>query len=158
MSLLEVTHLKKIYTARYGGNAVQALTDVNFTRSPASIRQSWENPQWKNHSAQHHCYTGPSHQRHCAPEWTGTLHHPERQLAELRRKNLGFVFQDFNLLDTFTIRDNILLPLVLDRVELKEMDRQLEALSNQLGLNDLLDHFPYEVSGGQKQRPLWPGH
>ena len=62
------------------------------------------------------------------------------------------MFQDFNLLDTFTIRDNILLPLVLDRVELKEMDRQLEALSNQLGLNELLDHFPYEVSGGQKQR------
>lgn len=68
------------------------------------------------------------------------------------RKNLGFVFQDFNLLDTFSIRDNILLPLVLDRMDLREMDRRLKMLSEQLGLGELLDHYPYEVSGGQKQR------
>mgnify|MGYP002249142927 FL=1 len=77
---------------------------------------------------------------------------PERRLAEFRRKNLGFVFQDFNLLDTFSIRDNILLPLVLDRMDLREMDRRLKMLSEQLGLGELLDHYPYEVSGGQKQR------
>ena len=77
---------------------------------------------------------------------------PERRLAEFRRKNLGFVFQDFNLLDTFSIRDNILLPLVLDRMDLREMDHRLKMLSEQLGLGELLDHYPYEVSGGQKQR------
>ena len=153
MSLLEVTHLKKIYTARYGGNAVQALTDVNFTLEPGEYTAIMGESGSGKTTLLNIIATldrPTSGTVRLNGQELSTI--PERQLAEFRRKNLGFVFQDFNLLDTFTIRDNILLPLVLDRVELKEMDRQLEALSNQLGLNDLLDHFPYEVSGGQKQR------
>ena len=77
---------------------------------------------------------------------------PERRLAEFRRKNLGFVFQDFNLLDTFSIRDNIYLPLVLSGVNHGEMARRLAPLAKKLAIQDILDKYPYEVSGGQKQR------
>ena len=77
---------------------------------------------------------------------------PERNLADFRRKNLGFVFQDFNLLDTFSIRDNIYLPLVLSRVSHGEMARRLAPLAKKLAIQDVLDKYPYEVSGGQKQR------
>lgn len=76
----------------------------------------------------------------------------EKQLAAFRRDNLGFVFQDFNLLDTFTIRDNILLPLVLAGMSVKEMYGWLNPLAKKLGIQELLDKYPYEVSGGQKQR------
>ena len=76
----------------------------------------------------------------------------EKELAAFRRDNLGFVFQDFNLLDTFSIRDNILLPLVLARKSYPEMARRLTPVAQKLGISDLLDKFPYEVSGGQKQR------
>ena len=76
----------------------------------------------------------------------------ESGLAAFRRDNLGFVFQDFNLLDTFSVRDNILLPLVLSKVPYEEMERRLTPLADKLGLSELLDKFPYEISGGQKQR------
>ena len=76
----------------------------------------------------------------------------EKELAAFRRDNLGFVFQDFNLLDTFSVRDNILLPLVLKRTGIKQMQERLAAVAGQLGLTELLDKYPYELSGGQKQR------
>ena len=81
-----------------------------------------------------------------------TVRIPDGQMAAFRRDNLGFVFQDFNLLDTFSIRDNILLPLVLARKSYPEMARRLTPVAQKLGISDLLDKFPYEVSGGQKQR------
>ena len=146
MSLLEVNHLKKIYTARYGGNSVQALADVNFTI---------ENGEYTAIMGECGSCSGKT-----TLLWniiatldrptSGTVRLegqelstvPERRLAEFRRKNLGFVFQDFNLLDTFSMRDNILLPLVLDRMDLREMDRRLKMLSEQLGLGELLDQLP----------------
>ena len=76
----------------------------------------------------------------------------EEELAAFRRDNLGFVFQDFNLLDTFSLRDNIFLPLVLARKEYGEMEERLKPLADRLEIKELLDKFPYEVSGGQKQR------
>ena len=76
----------------------------------------------------------------------------ESQIAAFRREQLGFVFQDFNLLDTFSIRDNIYLPLVLSRQDYREMGRRLEPIAAKLGITEILDKFPYEVSGGQKQR------
>jgi putative ABC transport system ATP-binding protein len=76
----------------------------------------------------------------------------DRELAAFRRKNLGFVFQEFNLLDTFSIKDNILLPMVLNGADLKDMSEKLEKIASALGISELLDKFPYEVSGGQKQR------
>jgi putative ABC transport system ATP-binding protein len=77
---------------------------------------------------------------------------PENRLAAFRRENLGFVFQEFNLLDTFTLKDNILLPLVLGRASLPHMEARLEPVVKALGITDLLQKYPYEVSGGQKQR------
>ena len=76
----------------------------------------------------------------------------ERDIAAFRRDNLGFVFQDFNLLDTFSVKDNILLPLVLARKDYPEMEKRLLPLAEELGIADLLKKYPYEISGGQKQR------
>lgn len=76
----------------------------------------------------------------------------ERELSEFRRKHLGFVFQDFNLLDSFSLKDNILLPLVLSRTSLAEMERRLAPIADMLGITSLLQKYPYEVSGGEKQR------
>ncbi|HWS28911.1 MAG TPA: ABC transporter ATP-binding protein [Clostridia bacterium] len=76
----------------------------------------------------------------------------ERELSQFRRKHLGFVFQDFNLLDTFSLKDNILLPLVLSQTPLEEMERRLAPVAQMLGITPLLSKYPYEVSGGEKQR------
>lgn len=76
----------------------------------------------------------------------------EEQLAEFRRDNLGFVFQDFNLLDTLTIEENIILALTLHGRKKKEIDRTVEDIMNRLGIEDVRDKFPWQVSGGQKQR------
>ena len=76
----------------------------------------------------------------------------EKEMAAFRRNNLGFVFQDFNLLDTFSLKDNIFLPLVLSGTSHKEMERRLLTLADKLGIKNLLEKYPYEVSGGQKQR------
>ena len=153
MSLLEVNHLKKIYTARYGGNSVQALADVNFTIENGEYTAIMgESGSGKTTLLNIIATLDRPTSGTVRLEGQELSTIPERRLAEFRRKNLGFVFQDFNLLDTFSIRDNILLPLVLDRMDLREMDRRLKMLSEQLGLGELLDHYPYEVSGGQKQR------
>ena len=76
----------------------------------------------------------------------------DKELSAFRRENLGFVFQDFNLLDTFSLKDNIFLPLVLSGKKHGEMERRLQPIAKMLGINELLNKFPYEVSGGQKQR------
>ena len=76
----------------------------------------------------------------------------EKQMSAFRRDNLGFVFQDFNLLDTFSLYDNISLPLVLMKKEYPEIREKVETISYKLGIHELLRKFPYEVSGGQKQR------
>ena len=76
----------------------------------------------------------------------------EKEIAAFRRENLGFVFQDFNLLDNFSLKDNILLPLVLSGVQYPEMEKRLHPITKRLGIEELLEKYPYEVSGGQKQR------
>lgn len=76
----------------------------------------------------------------------------KRSMAAFRRSQLGFVFQDFNLLDTFSLKDNIFLPLVLSGMKYKEMNKRLQPIAEELGIADLLEKFPYEISGGQKQR------
>ena len=75
-----------------------------------------------------------------------------KEMAAFRRQNLGFVFQDFNLLDTFSLEDNIYLPMVLSGKKYPEMSQKLKPIAQQLGITQLLKKFPYEVSGGQKQR------
>ena len=76
----------------------------------------------------------------------------EEELADFRRENLGFIFQDFNLLDTLTIEENIALSLIINHEDILKVDKKVDEIVKKLGIRDILDKFPYEVSGGQKQR------
>ncbi len=153
MTILEVTNLKKIYTTRFGANSVMALSRVSFTVDEGeyvaimgesgsgkttllNILASLDKP-----TAGDVLLAGKS---------ITTI--PEKDLAAFRRDNLGFVFQDFNLLDTFSLQDNIFLPLVLSGKSYPEMKKKLDPLARKLGIGDILNKYPYEVSGGQKQR------
>ncbi len=153
MALLEVNHLQKVYTTRFGAQKVQALADVNFTVEPGEfVAIMGESGSGKttllNILAALDKPTGG--QVLLAGRSLADVQEAEK--AAFRRDNLGFVFQDFNLLDTFSIRDNVLLPLVLQNKPLEEMEKLLEPLMERLGLTSLANKFPYEVSGGQKQR------
>ena len=153
MSILEVTGLQKVYTSRFGGNKVEALKNVNFTVEDGEyVAIMGESGSGKttllNILA---ALDKPTAGRVilAGQELSGVR---ESQIAAFRRDNLGFVFQEFNLLDTFTIEDNIYLPLVLAGKPHKEMAARLKPIAAQLGITDLLKKYPYEVSGGQKQR------
>ena len=153
MALLEAQNLKKIYTTRFGGNQVQALSKVSFSVEQGEcVAIMGESGSGKttllNILAALDKPTG-GQVLLGGKSLTGVR---EKELAAFRRNNLGFVFQDFNLLDTFTLKDNIFLPLVLGGKEYSEMNRRLEPIARRLGISGLLEKFPYEVSGGQTQR------
>ena len=153
MAILEVEHLKKTYTTRLGSNRVEALKDVNFTVERGEfVAIMGESGSGKttllNLLAALDKPTGG--QVRLNGKNLGEL--KEKEIAGFRRENLGFVFQDFNLLDTFSLEDNIYLPLVLTGMPYAEMQRRLAPIAQQLGITELLQKFPYEVSGGQKQR------
>lgn len=153
MTLLEVKNLKKVYTTRFGGNQCQALTNVNFSVEEGEyVAIMGESGSGKttllNILASLDKPTGGE----VLLEGKDITKIPDRQISAFRREKLGFVFQDFNLLDTFSIRDNILLPLVLAKRQYKEMEQRLEPVARTLRITELLDKYPYEVSGGQKQR------
>ena len=153
MSFLEVRHVQKIYTTRFGGTKVQALTDVNFTVEKGEyVAIMGESGSGKttllNILAALDKPTGGEVVLDGRP--LSTI--PEREIAAFRRSQLGFVFQEFNLLDTFTLEDNIYLPLVLAGKSYDEMRTRLIDIAETLGIRELLKKYPYEVSGGQKQR------
>ena len=153
MEILQVNEIKKTYTTRFGGNQVQALKGVTFSVEEGEyVAIMGESGSGKttllNILAALDKPTGG--EVLLAGKKLETI--PERELAAFRRDNLGFVFQEFNLLDTFSIEDNILLPLVLAGKGVQEMQQTLLPLARSLGIEDILHKFPYEVSGGQKQR------
>lgn len=153
MSLLEVTNLKKVYTTRFGGNQVNALNGVNFTvESGEYVAIMGESGSGKttllNILAALDKPTGGT----VLLNGRDMKSIPEGELAAFRRDHLGFVFQDFNLLDTFSLEDNIYLPMVLAKKSYDEMKKQADPVVEKLGIKELLKKFPYEVSGGQKQR------
>jgi len=153
MTLLEARSLKKIYTTRFGGNQVQALTNVSFSVEQGEyVAVMGESGSGKttllNILAALDKPT--SGQVLLGGKSLGGVR--EKELAAFRRNNLGFVFQDFNLLDTFTLQDNIFLPLVLGGKKYEEMHGRLQPIAKRLGIAELLQKYPYEVSGGQKQR------
>jgi len=153
MALLEVTNLKKIYTTRFGGAFVQALSDVSFNVQEGEyVAIMGESGSGKttllNILAALDRPTGGEVRLNGA----SLASIREKDIAAFRRDNLGFVFQDFNLLDTFSIQDNIFLPLVLSGRDYGEMKARLDPLAKKLGIGDILRKYPYEVSGGQKQR------
>ena len=153
MSLLEVKNVKKIYTTRFGSNQVEALRDVNFTVERGEyVAIMGESGSGKttllNILA---ALDKPTEGKvYLKDRDLGKL--KEKEIATFRRQNLGFVFQDFNLLDTFTLEDNIYLPLVLAGMPYKKMHDRLVPIAERLGISALLKKYPYEVSGGQKQR------
>ena len=153
MSLLEVQHLQKIYTTRFGGNQVTALADVNFSVEPGEyVAIMGESGSGKTTLLNILAALDRPTAGEVFLNGKALSDIRERDLAAFRRSHLGFVFQDFNLLDTFSIQDNILLPLVLAGRTYKEMEQRLLPLARRLGIGELLKKYPYEVSGGQKQR------
>lgn len=153
MALLEVHNLKKVYTTRFGGNQVQALTDVSFDLEAGEfVAVMGESGSGKTTLLNILAALDRPTAGQVLLKGQNLTAIPEARLAAFRRENLGFVFQDFNLLDTFSIQDNILLPLVLAGRPHSDMLRRLSPLADRLGLTSLLAKFPYEVSGGQKQR------
>ncbi len=153
MSILEVNGLKKTYTTRFGGNKVEALKNVSFSVEEGEyVSIMGESGSGKttllNILAALDKPTGGT----VRLDGRDLSKIKESSIAAFRRDNLGFVFQDFNLLDTFSLEDNIFLPLVLAGKRYSEMKQRLTPIANQLGISDILKKYPYEVSGGQKQR------
>ncbi len=153
MSILEVNGLKKVYTTRFGGNRVEALKNVNFSVERGEyVAIMGESGSGKttllNILAALDKPTGGS----VLLDGNDLSGIKDSALSAFRRDNLGFVFQDFNLLDTFTLEDNIYLPLVLAGKSYSEMSTSLAPIALRLGITELLKKYPYEVSGGQKQR------
>ena len=153
MSMLEVRDLKKIYTTRLGGAKVQALTSVNFTVEKGEyVAIMGESGSGKTTLLNILAALDKPTGGEVILDGMPLSNIKERDIAQFRRDNLGFVFQDFNLLDTFSLQDNIFLPLVLSGKSYKEMNSRLGLLARILGIESLLKKYPYEVSGGQKQR------
>ena len=153
MAILEVEHLKKTYTTRFGGTKVEALKDVEFSVEKGEyVAIMGESGSGKttllNILAALDRPTGGK----VLLDGKDMAAVPDSRMAAYRRDNLGFVFQDFNLLDTFSLKDNIYLPMVLARKNYKEMEERLNPLARKLEIDELLEKYPYEVSGGQKQR------
>ena len=153
MPILQVKNLKKIYSTRFGGAQVQALSDVSFSVEKGEyVAIMGESGSGKTTLLNILAALDKPTSGQVLLSGRDIVAIRERDIAAFRRDNLGFVFQDFNLLDTFSIQDNILLPLVLAGKSFKEMERLLTPLADTLGLTKLLSKVPYEVSGGQKQR------
>ncbi len=153
MSVLEVKNLKKIYSTRFGSNQVTALSNVNFTVERGEfVAIMGESGSGKTTLLNILAALDRPTSGSVVLDGMELSKIKESQMATFRRKNLGFVFQDFNLLDTFNIEDNIYLPLVLAGKNYNEMRGKLVELAPRLGIAGLLKKYPYEVSGGQKQR------
>ena len=153
MAMLQVECLKKIYTTRFGGNQVQALSDVSFSVETGEyVAIMGESGSGKTTLLNILAALDQPTSGKVFLDGKDLTMVKEREIAAFRRDNLGFVFQDFNLLDTFSLKDNIFLPLVLAGKSPKEMELRLNPIAEQLGITHLLEKSPYEVSGGQKQR------
>lgn len=153
MSILEVNGVKKVYTTRFGGNKVEALKNVTFSVEEGEYTAIMgESGSGKTTLLNILAALDKPTFGTVLLDGKNLAEVKEKNLANFRRDNLGFVFQEFNLLDTFSIEDNIYLPLVLAGKNHKQMEERLKPIAKLLGIDGLLKKFPYEVSGGQKQR------
>ena len=153
MSLLHVEGLKKVYTTRFGGQQVEALRDVNFEVEESEyVAIMGESGSGKTTLLNILAALDRPTAGSVLLDGKDLAGVRESDMAAFRRDHLGFVFQEFNLLDTFSLKDNICLPLVLAGKSWREMEQRLLPLTQRLGIDQLLAKYPYEVSGGQKQR------
>ena len=153
MALLNVNDLKKVYTTRLGGARVTALSGVSFTVEEGEfVAIMGESGSGKTTLLNILAGLDKPTSGQVFLNMRDIVSLNEKEISAFRRDHLGFVFQDFNLLDTFSLRDNIYLPLVLAGKPYREMEARLEPIAQRLGITDLLEKYPYEVSGGQKQR------
>lgn len=153
ITILEVNGLKKIYSTRFGGNKVEALKNVNFSVEQGEyVAIMGESGSGKTTLLNILAALDKPTEGNVILDGNNLSKLKESQISAFRRDNLGFVFQDFNLLDTFTLEDNIYLPLVLAGMPYKKMHDRLVPIAERLGISALLKKYPYEVSGGQKQR------
>ena len=153
MSFLEVDHLQKVYAARFGGHKVEALKNVHFTVEEGEfVAIMGESGSGKTTLLNILAALDRPTSGRVLLQGRDFTQIREAEVAAFRRDHLGFVFQEFNLLDTFTLEDNIYLPLVLAGKSYAEMHERLTPIARRLGIEALLKKYPYEVSGGQKQR------
>ena len=151
--LLEVKHLKKIFKTRFSKEETTALVDIDFgVEEGEYIAIMGESGSGKSTLLNILAALDKPTEGKVFLKEKDLSKVKEKEMAAFRRNNLGFVFQDFNLLDTFSLKDNIFLPLVLSGTSHKEMERRLLPLADELGIKNLREKYPYEVSGGQKQR------
>ena len=153
MAILEVKGLKKIYTTRFGGNQVQALSNVSFSVEEGEyVAIMGESGSGKTTLLNILAALDKPTNGEVVLDGKILAQISEKEISAFRRDNLGFVFQDFNLLDNFSIQDNIFLPLVLARTSYVDMKKRMLPIVKKLKIEDILNKYPYEVSGGQKQR------
>ncbi|MDO4547634.1 MAG: ABC transporter ATP-binding protein [Clostridia bacterium] len=153
MSLLTVNGIKKVYQTRFGGNKFTALSNVSFCVEEGEyIAIMGESGSGKTTLLNIIAALDKPTSGKVELAGMDLADISDSRLAAFRRDNLGYVFQDFNLLDTFSLKDNIFLPLVLARTDYAEMEKRLVPIAEMLGIDKLLDKYPYEVSGGEKQR------
>lgn len=152
-NILDVRGLKKVYVTRLGGNKVEALKNVNFSVAAGEyVAVMGESGSGKTTLLNILAAIDKPTAGSVVLDGKDLSTVKESDIAAFRRDNLGFVFQDFNLLDTFTVEDNIYLPLVLAGKPYREMNAKIAPIAEKLGITDLLKKYPYEISGGQKQR------
>lgn len=153
MNILEVNGVQKIYSSRFGGNKVEALKNVSFSVEEGEyVAIMGESGSGKTTLLNILAALDKPTSGSVVLDGKHLSSIKEAQIATFRRDNLGFVFQEFNLLDTFTLEDNIYLPLVLAGTPYAKMRERILPIAKQLGITELLKKYPYEVSGGQKQR------
>ena len=153
MNVLTVEGVKKTYTTRFGGNRVQALKGVSFSVEKGEyVAIMGESGSGKTTLLNILAALDKPTGGRIVLDGRELSGIKEKELAAFRRENLGFVFQEFNLLDTFSVKDNILLPLVLEGKKIDEMESRLAEIAGALRISDILGKYPYEISGGQKQR------
>ena len=149
--ILRISNIEKYYGS--GGNLTKALSDVSFQVLEGEfIGIMGASGSGKTTLLNCISTIDTVSAGHIFLDGTDVTEIREKDIARFRRENLGFIFQEFNLLDTLTVRENISLALTINRLPAGKIMERVEDMADKLGIRDILDKFPYQVSGGQKQR------